>query len=1638
MHIPRYFVRSADPYSTLSFVPRTSKISNTDGTVVFKAENVMVPDSWSQVALDILAQKYFRRAGVAAALKRVPEEGVPEWLWRSEPDDEALSKLPEEQRFIGESDSRQVFHRLAGCWTYWGWKGGYFSSEKDARAYYLETCYMLATQRAAPNSPQWFNTGLHWAYGITGPAQGHYYVDPASGELNKSTSAYERPQPHACFIQSVDDDLVNPGGIMDLWVREARIFKYGSGTGSNFSALRGENEKLSGGGKSSGLISFLKIGDRAAGAIKSGGTTRRAAKMVIVDIDHPDVEKFIDWKLVEEQKVAALVAGSIICQKHLNLIMSAWHAKEGGSEADKPSLEKAYKRTLKEARVSGVPDGIIARAISLAEQGEKTYNFPVYDTDWESEAYITVSGQNANNSVRMSNAFVEAVQRDSDWDLLRRVDRKPSKTLKARELWSRIGKAAWASADPGVQYDTTINEWHTCPNDGRINGSNPCSEYMFLDDTACLAPETRVSTPKGLRTVADLYTAQEQGETVHVTTDLYSEHDHRRLTTHRPAYVTRVGERDVFRVTLQDGRSIRATADHKFLTDDGEWTQVEDLRVGVDRIEIRESGNPVAFTSSQEEISRWRLLGWLSGDGVFSKGNVALVFGPNEAETARMMEVEFNRLIADARTYNASHANRAVASEQREELIGQIAPASRELRPFGTGSMPAMALDQGSVLVATEVKTETQRTCHVGVQKNGVLQITSSSQPLVRYLQEEYGMKQGTAIYKDVPAAIHHVADDLKVAYLQGLFSADGSVRPNATEDEVMLASSSPEMLRSVQLLLSDVGITSRITWVHPEGRKNPQGQLHLYNQQSRKFLTLVGFPCSAKKNARAQEILSQPFRGALKNPRPSRVVSIEPDGVTMVYDITEPITHSFIAEGMITHNCNLASLNLMHFMSGHPDTVLNIDAYKHACRLWTLTLEISVAMAQYPSEEIAERSYLYRTLGLGYANLGALLMRLGIPYDSPKGYAFCGAITAIMTGVAYATSAEIASEIGAFKRYEANSEPMLRVIRNHRRAAYNAPDGEYEELTVKPAGISPANCPPGLLAASKDAWDDALAKGEKFGYRNAQVTVIAPTGTIGLVMDCDTTGIEPDFALVKFKKLAGGGYFKIINQSVPSALRYLDYTEEEIDEIVKYCVGHGTLKGAPGIDHDALRAVGFDDDAIGRLEAALPSAFELSFAFSPFTLGEEFCKANLGMSDEQIASRDGLLPHLGFSKADIAAANDYVTGTMTIEGAPHLRPEHYPVFDCANRCGRKGTRFISPSAHLHMMAAAQPFITGAISKTINMPISTTIGEVEDIYMKSWRLMLKAVAIYRDNSKLSQPLNSLGADDAEDEEEEEVGAGIPITQRVMQIAAAGAEGAQREVRREKLPNRRAGYTQKATIAGHNLYVRTGEYEDGRLGEVFIDMHKEGAAFRSVMNCFAIAVSLGLQYGVPLDEYVDAFIYTRFEPSGRVLGNDHIKMVTSVIDYIFRELAICYLDRLDLAHLPEGYEASRNDTVQNLEGKKPAITIGPAATTNPSPHVQSPANGNGNGNGNGHSHINGNGNGNGKTEANAGTSPVEMKAAIAQTAVLVKPETTKSERMAEARLKGYEGESCRECGQFTLVRNGTCLKCDGCGSTSGCS
>ncbi|MBX6427267.1 MAG: vitamin B12-dependent ribonucleotide reductase, partial [Variibacter sp.] len=1107
----RYTQEGQDAYAGIEFRRTLSEIRNPDGSIVFRREDVEVPAFWSQVASDVLAQKYFRKAGVPAILKKVEEPDVPSWLWRSTADLEALQRLPENERYGGEHSAKQVFDRLAGTWTYWGWKAGYFDSEGDARAFFDELRYMLAMQMAAPNSPQWFNTGLHWAYGIDGPSQGHYYVDFKTGKVHKSRSAYEHPQPHACFIQSIADDLVNEGGIMDLWVREARLFKYGSGTGTNFSDLRGEGEKLAGGGSSSGLMSFLRIGDRAAGAIKSGGTTRRAAKMVVVDVDHPDIEAFIDWKVIEEQKVANLVTGSKINQKHLKAILKACVNCEGsGDDCFDPEKNPALKREIRAARKMHVPDNYIRRVIQFAKQGYRDIEFPTYDTDWDSEAYLTVSGQNSNNSVRVPDEFLKAVEADAGWALKWRTTGKTKVTKPARELWEKIGYAAWACADPGLQFHTTINDWHTCPASGEIRASNPCSEYMFLDDTAC-----------------------------------------------------------------------------------------------------------------------------------------------------------------------------------------------------------------------------------------------------------------------------------------------------------------------------------------------------------------------------------------------------------------------------------NLASLNLVAFRDPRTRR-FDVDGYEHAVRLWTIVLEISVLMAQFPSRRIAELSYEFRTLGLGYANIGGLLMSSGIPYDSAQGRALCAALTAIMTGVAYATSAEMAALLGPFPGFKKNREHMLRVIRNHRRAAYGELSG-YEKVSTPPVPLDHASCPdPVLSERAKRAWDRALALGEEYGYRNAQATVIAPTGTIGLVMDCDTTGIEPDFALVKFKKLAGGGYFKIINRAVPEALRVLGYSESQIAEIEVYAVGHGTLANAPGVNHTTLRAKGFTDEAIEKVEKALKSAFDIKFAFNKWTLGEEFCVKQLGLDPAQLLNPTfDMLSALGFTKREIEAANVHVCGAMTVEGAPHLKPEHYAVFDCANPCGRNGKRYLSVESHIRMMAAAQPFISGAISKTINMPNDATVEDCKAAYLLSWKLGLKANALYRDGSKLSQPLQAqLIAD--EDDEEEAVEAFLekPAAVRTTALAERVVEKIVERVtvlrERERLPDRRKGYTQKAVVGGHKVYLRTGEYDDGRLGEIFIDMHKEGAALRSLLNNFAIAVSLGLQYGVPLEEYVDAFTFTRFEPSGPVQGNDSIKYATSILDYVFRELAVSYLDRFDLAHVDPAQIGVGFDALgKGVEEGKPA-------------------------------------------------------------------------------------------------------------------
>ncbi|MCZ4288573.1 vitamin B12-dependent ribonucleotide reductase [Hoeflea alexandrii] len=1266
MRIERRFTKEGQSaYADIEFRKATSEIRNPDGSIVFRLADIDVPVQFSQVAADILAQKYFRKAGVPARLKKVEENSVPSWLWRSVADEEALASLPEDERYGSETDARQVFDRLAGTWTYWGWKGGYFTSEEDARAFMDEQAYMLATQRVAPNSPQWFNTGLHWAYGIDGPGQGHFYVDPFTGKLTKSKSSYEHPQPHACFIQSVEDDLVNENGIMDLWVREARLFKYGSGTGSNFSHLRGEGEKLSGGGKSSGLMSFLKIGDRAAGAIKSGGTTRRAAKMVVVDIDHPDIEAYINWKVKEEQKVAALVTGSKIVAGHLKAIMKACMNCEADNDACfDPKQNPALKREIKAAKKNQVPENYVKRVIQFARQGYTDIEFKTYDTDWDSEAYLTVSGQNSNNSVSIKDDFLQAVEADGDWNLTARKDGKVMKTLKARDLWEQIGHAAWASADPGLHYNTTMNDWHTCPAAGPIRASNPCSEYMFLDDTAC-----------------------------------------------------------------------------------------------------------------------------------------------------------------------------------------------------------------------------------------------------------------------------------------------------------------------------------------------------------------------------------------------------------------------------------NLASLNLLRFKDKDTKRI-NIADYEHAVRLWTIVLEVSVMMAQFPSHQIAELSYKYRTLGLGFANIGGLLMTTGIPYDSKEGRAICGALTAIMTGVAYATSAEMAGEIGPFAGYKDNKKNMLRVIRNHRRAAHGEMTG-YEELSVNPVALIHEDCPDqDLIAHATAAWDKALELGQKHGFRNAQATVIAPTGTIGLVMDCDTTGIEPDFALVKFKKLAGGGYFKIINNAVPEALRTLGYSEAQLAEIEAYAVGHGNINQAPGINPGSLKAKGFTDTQIEAINGATKAAFDIKFVFNKWTLGDDFCKDVLGFTDEQMNDFSfDMLSAMGFAKKDIEAANIHVCGAMTLEGAPHLKVEHYPVFDCANPCGKVGKRYLSVESHIRMMAAAQPFISGAISKTINMPNDATVDDCKSAYMLSWKLALKANALYRDGSKLSQPLNSSLIEDDEDEDDAiEALAAMPAAAQAVTVTEKIVERVVERLYRdrEKLPNRRKGYTQKAVIGGHKVYLRTGEFDDGRLGEIFIDMHKEGAAFRAMMNNFAIAISLGLQYGVPLEEYVEAFTFTKFEPAGMVQGNDAIKNATSILDYIFRELAVSYLSRHDLAHvdtsdfgntalgkgISEGKAQPFSKGLTRGASLKVVTGAGAAGTAEPkgqaAPAKASPS---------GASVITASFSS--KTTSSKASGNLAVRAepeAIAsdggvafkrdyeeraeELAVEIELEETlftdeaaetaanakklEADRRAKSIMQGYTGNMCTECQNFTMVRNGTCEKCDTCGSTSGCS
>src|SRR5262245_25021108 len=1530
MRISRRFTQEGQsPYTGIDFELRTSEIKNQDGSTVFRQEGIAVPGAWSSVASDILAQKYFRKSGV-------PQHGT---------DGKPLLDKDGRPVLGGERDARQVFHRLAGCWAHWGQRHGYFDTSGDARAFYDELCHMLAAQIAAPNSPQWFNTGLFWAYGLTGPAQGHHYVDPDSGALTRATSAYTHPQPHACFIQSVDDDLVNDGGIMDLWTREARLFKYGSGTGSNFSSLRGENEALSGGGKSSGLMSFLKIGDRAAGAIKSGGTTRRAAKMVCLDLDHPDVMQFIRWKVVEEQKVAALVAGSRLGKRRLQAVLQATRIGDR-VEAD-PKQNPGLRAAVREARAAFVPETYIQKTLHLAASGVTEIVFPEYDTDWDSEAYLTVSGQNSNNSIRVPSGFFQVLDKGGDWQLKRRTDGKVSKTIPAADIWNEIAYAAWACADPGVQYDTTINEWHTCPEDGRINASNPC-----------VTGDTLVATAEGWQRIDSLV-----GKSARIIG-----------ADGQPHLVTRIfptGTKPVFWLSTRSGYRVRITGDHRVLTLERGDVAVQDVRPG-EKLMLQGAGFGRQTLPADLALG----IGVAIGDGSLTRSTVQ---GREQDVIILTMRTGEAAVLASVATaVNESRAAvQAVGSVGRNDGVHVMRDATSSRLAFGSG-------------------------------------------PVVDLFRQFAVLDEGAEAKRFTPAVFDLDRPGL-AAVLRGLFTAEGVVANYGDSSQyVALDSSSEELLRQVQVLLLSFGIKSKLyadrrgttpLALLPDGRVGardypvrPWSPLRISRSSRILFEREIGFHFDSPKAVALAEMNAEV--ATHRDELTDEIVSVEPAGIADVFDLTEEATHHFVAGGLVVHNCseymflddtacNLASINLVKFL--RPDGGFDIDGFRHACRLWTMVLEISVLMAAYPSPVIAQKSWDFRTLGLGYANMGTVLMRSGIPYDSAEAVAICGAITAIMHGEAYATSAEMAKDLGPFPGYAKNRTHMLRVIRNHRRAAYNAPASDYEGLTITPKGIDSVRCPQRLLEAARETWDRALELGQIHGYRNAQVTVLAPTGTIGLVMDCDTTGIEPDFALVKFKKLAGGGYFKVLNQSLPMALTALGYPPHQIDQIVSYCVGRKTLEGAPCINHDSWRARGFDDDGLARLEAALEGAFEIQFVFNSWTLGDGYVAERLGINDAQLAEWNGnLLRALGFTPSEIEAANDYCCGTMTVEGAPFLKPEHLSVFDCANRCGRKGQRFIPVDAHIRMMAAAQPFLSGAISKTINMPQDATVEEVKDAYRTAWHSMLKAVALYRDGSKLSQPLNGVS-----DDEEEAAAADVQavaerMTERVVTKYL-------RE--RHRLPNRRSGYTQKAVVGGHKVYLRTGEYEDGSLGEVFLDMHKEGAAFRSLMNCFAIAISLGLQHGVPLEEFVDAFVFTRFEPNGMVKGNDAIKMSTSVIDYIFRELAITYLGRTDLSHVAE--EDLRGDALGTKIGQGPVSQRGlprPQATTErPATPPVTPR---------------------GATAVSGGSG------GLAQAKVLSASEM--------ARLKGYEGDSCSDCGQFTMVRNGTCLKCITCGTTTGCS
>jgi ribonucleoside-diphosphate reductase alpha chain len=1399
-----YTTPGIDPFETIEWDRRKSKISNPDGSTVFELKDLEIPKAWSQLATDIIASKYFRKAGVPGTGNEVSAR-------------QTVTRIARSLRRAGED------------------LGGYFASADDADAFEAELTHMLITQVGAFNSPVWFNCGLAQEYGITGKPVGNWEWNKLTNKVQESADSYSRPQLSACFIQSVSDDLMD---MADLVKREMRIFKFGSGTGTNFSRIRAEGEKLSSGGTSSGLMSFLEIYDKSAGAIKSGGTTRRAAKMVCLDMDHPDIDRFIDWKMREEDKARVLI--------------------EHG----------------------GLP------------------------SDFNGEAYHTVSGQNSNNSVRVSDDFMKAVEQDGGWETKWRTGGKVAKAWKARELWDKVATAAWKCADPGVQYDTTINRWHTCPNTDRIHASNPC-----------VTGDTLVATLEGWVRIDSL--TQSAQEII--------------AGDGRPARVAaafRTGSKPVFLLRTASGYTIRLTADHRVRTvNRGDVPAIELTRDDV--VELMPS--PFGRKRLPSELAQ--TVGLAVGDGCVSQGILTIAMAPAERPILETVCALVNSL----------KPNRPVSVTENDRTV-RVATTANEIVD---AVMRWAVLDAGS---------ENKRL------KDEVLSL-------------------------DRPST---------AALLRGLFASDGTVANYGEKSHyVSLDSTSIDLLRQVQTLLLNFGIKAKIyenrraltqtTSILPDGRggqrEYPVRQIHSLriSRSSRLvFEKEIGFWPGSEKQRRLEELNRsvETYADRMED----EVESLTPLGVEDVYDLTEPRTSHFVANGIVVHNCseymflddsacNLSSLNLTKFLS--PEGIFDVERYRHAVEVFFTAQEIAVDFASYPNQAIAQNSHDYRPLGLGYANLGTLLMLLGIPYDSDRGRGIAAALTAILTGRAYRQSAEMARTKGAFPGYEKNREPFLQVMKMHRDAAYAVPAED---------------CPQHLLKAAKEDWDDVVALGELYGARNAQATVLAPTGTIGLLMDCDTTGVEPDFALVKFKKLAGGGYFKIVNESVPEALRRLGYTKQQSEEIVAYVVGTNSLKSAAPVNEKSLAEKGLKPEEIGRVEAQLPKVFELAHAFNAFVLGEEAVK-RLGLKPE-----DDALRKLGFSDAEVDQSNDVLCGRMTVEGAPHLKEEHLAIFDCANKCGKTGQRFIHWMGHIKMMGAVQPFISGAISKTINMPAETTVDETKEAYLQSWKLGLKAVALYRDGCKASQPLSTKS--EKKDSKKEDAQATLLQGQLLPATVAnpVSPTAASQSLKRFRLPKRRSGFTQEARIAGQKLYVRTGEYEDGTLGEIFVDLAKEGAAFRSMMNCFAMAVSIGLQHGVPLKDYVDMFTFMRFEPQGPV-DHPNIKMSTSVIDFIFRLLALEYLGQTEFAQVKPADGDTRLRRATDFIKKVEAAAAAEAT----------------------------------KAVADA-PAPAPAKAAPAGEASAL------SEHLGK--MMG-DAPFCNVCGH-TTVRNGVCYKCLNCGNTLGCS